>query len=181
MNKTMKFTWLLLGALFASNSNAASVAFNPTFEVVPIGGAFSLTLEAKGFADVLDGGGLNFSFDPAILQVNSVVIDPKWEFLPSVGAIDNVAGRVDQIQFNTFANLITGNFNIATVNFQAIGVGTSALELSLDDLNPFAAGGNVVSVALTNASIQAVPEASSAMMLLAGLGLLAVARVKKWV
>lgn len=177
----MKFKCAIacLGMLFSAVSNAASVGFNPTPAIISVGSSFSLTLEGTGFADVLDGGGLNFSFDPSILQVNSVVIDPKWEFLPSPGTIDNIAGSVDHIQFNTFANSITGDFNIAIVNFQAIGVGTSALNLSLDDFNPFAAGGNLVAVTLNNSTVQAVPEASSAMMMLAGLGLLAAARFRK--
>lgn len=179
----MKFKCAIacLGMLFSAISNAASVGFNSTPAIISVGSSFSLTLEGTGFADVLDGGGLNFSFDPSILQVNSVVIDPKWEFLPSPGTIDNIAGTVDHIQFNTFANPIIGDFNIAVVNFQAIGAGTSALNLSLDDFNPFAAGGNLVAVAFDTATVQIVPEASTASMLLAGLGLLALARTKKWV
>lgn len=70
---------------------------------------------------------------------------------------------------------------MSVAQLQAIGVGTSTLNIAQDDFNPFAAGGNLVNVAFDTATVQVVPEASAASMLLAGLGLLAFARARRWV
>ena len=170
-------TYLLCSAV----ANAASVDFNPPLKIVNVGDSFSISLGGHSFADVLDGGGLNLDFDPAIVHVTAVTIDPLWEFSPSSGTIDNVGGHVSHIQFNTFSSNPTGDFFIGSIQFSAVGIGSSALILSEDLDNPFASGGSPLAVTLNSGTVQAVPEISAAWMMVIGLGIFGFARKMRWV
>lgn len=178
MKKSFVFATCLLCSAFA---NAASVDFNPTPKIVNVGDSFSIDLEGHSFVDVLDGGGLNLDFNPAVIHVTGVTINPLWEFLPSPGTIDNVGGHVSHIQFNTFASNPKGDFPIASIQFSAIAMGSSPLTLHEDLDNPFGSGGLPVSVTLNPGMVQAVPEISEAWMMFVGLGIFGFARKMRWV
>jgi len=161
----------------AFTAQAAVVSFNPPDKVVNVGDVFQVAISGSSFASNLDGGGLNLSFNRSVLEVQDVIIDPaSWDFFVDKGTIDNLAGTVEGIQFNQFGHPKVGSFNIAQVQFRAKDVGTSLLQLSEWDGNPFASGGEPVSVTFESGSLQVVPEPGSAWLLLAGLALLPLVR-----
>ena len=117
---------------------------NPnTSKTVTVNQAFTMDLIGTDFnSGDLDGGGIDFLFDENVVEVNSVTINTTdWEFSSSEGTIDNISGNVTGITFNSFQSR-TGNLLFATVEFMAVGAGSSNITLSEYALNPFGTGGS---------------------------------------
>jgi hypothetical protein len=176
-------TLLFALAALSLQASAAVVGFNPASTTVNVGDTFVVGVDGSGFATELDGGGLNLSFDPAVLSVLDVIIDSTatgWNFFVDKGSIDNVAGTVSGTQFNQFGSPKVGSFPILQYQFQAKAEGSSALQLTQFADNPFASGGElVVPMNFDSGSVHVVPEPQTYAMLLAGLGLLAFLRMQK--
>jgi hypothetical protein len=174
----------LLFALFALSvqANAAVVGFNPASTTVNVGNTFVVGVQGSGFATDLDGGGMNLSFNPGVLQVLDVLIDSTptgWNFFVDKGTINNLAGTVSGTQFNQFGSPKVGSFPILEYRFAAIAEGSSLLQLTQFAGNPFASGGEIVPVSFTSATVNAVPEPETYAMLMAGLGLLVFLRIRR--
>lgn len=158
--------------LSATVTEAATVRFEPSTLSVNLGSVFSMDIIAEDFTTTTEGGGLNLSFDQSIVNVNSVALDASvWEFFTNTGTINNRTGMVSDMIFASFAGR-TGNFDIGTVFFTAIGPGTSNLELTSSLLNPFAGGGDAIPVTLTDGSVSVVPLPAALWFLLSGMGTL---------
>ena len=158
----------------AAAAQAATVSFNPETSTAGVGSTVSLNLVGTDFnSGSLDGGGINFTFDASVVEVTSVTVDTSiWEFFSSNGTIDNVAGTVNDIQFNSFQSR-TGDLLFATVDFLVIGTGFSPLGLSEFLGNPFATGGQVYPgvVFSQDASISNVPVPGAVWLFGSALGL----------
>lgn len=169
--------WLLgLGS-----AQAATVTFDPNPESVSLNDIFSLDIVGQNFLSVVDGGGVDFTFDKNVVNVLSVSIDLLvWDFFVQNGTIDNLLGTVDGIAVNALSNVGPGNFTVATVQFQAVGVGTTSLVLSEYALNTFASGGSPINPSFSNGSVtvlSAVPIPGAVWLFGSGLfGLISVAR-----
>ena len=158
---------------------AGSILFQPTPVSVQAGASFSVDLVGQGFAEVVDGGGLSFSFDAALLQVTGVSVDAgTWDFFTANGSIDNVTGLVSEIQFAA-VQTVTGAFSIATISMQALAAGVTDLVLSESTENPFASDGGLLAVTLMDGSVDIAEAAAPAPWLLLLGGLAAVARVRR--
>lgn len=121
----------------ASSRQAGAAAVGETFEV---------SLHGRGFVKTTEGGGLDLSFNPKLVEVVKVSVDAGiWEFLSSGGEIDNRAGTVKGISFASFAGR-TGDFPIASVTFRSKAAGDSKLRVSESTINPFASGGQRIRV-----------------------------------
>jgi hypothetical protein len=168
----MMFKTLAGAALLAIGlqAQAADVGFVPASKVATMNEVFTLTVHGSSFADNLDGGGLNLSFDPSVIHVVNVFIDgTAWDFLPDKGVTDNVAGTVTGSSFNQFSHPKIGAFDLLQYQFQAVGKGSSALHLTEFASNPFASGGSAVAVSFTDGNVTVVPEPSTLVLMTAGL------------
>lgn len=167
---------LLLAALGAQ---AQSLSVQPVDTAVTVGDTFTLDVQGSGFAKAITGGGFSLAFDPAVLKLDTVKIPAAWEFAPSTGLLDAMAGTVTDVSFNTFAAPKAGNFLAAQLTFTAIGGGSSAVSLSGSPIWVFSdVDANVVNVAFApgKVNVSAVPEADSLTLMLAGLGCIGLMR-----
>ena len=138
---------------------------------------FSVQVLGVGFSENVVGGGFDMSFNPAVLSLDSVAINTAlWEFSPSGGAIDNVAGTLKTASFNTFnVPQPTGGFLAATLNFTAKSMGNSALMLAPSDIAVFASsGGGSIDVTFGSGTVNVVPvpEPATWASMVLGLALL---------
>jgi hypothetical protein len=160
---------LLISVFFVSTAQASTVLLQPENLTVRRGETFLLNLVGRGFVSNLDGGGVSLEYDPAILHVTDVVVNGDiWNFFTSNGVINNANGLVEDLRFNAFRD-VTGDFQIATLDYIAKSVGTTNLGLSETLINPFASGGSVLAVDLVDASVSVVPIPSAVWLLGAGM------------
>ena len=170
-------TTLTLGA-----AQAQSLNLTPESSTVLEGTPFSLSVTGKDFATALVGGGFGLSFDPSVLTLNSVVIPAAWEFAPQGGLIDSASGTLSDAAFTTFAAPKAGDFLAATLNFTAKGPGTTTVQLAPSSTFVFTdVDVNPVNPRFGSAlvTVSAVPEPSTYALVLAGMGVAAVARRRR--
>ncbi len=177
---------LVLGAFAAQPALAVPVlSITTPSSNVTVGSALTLTVK---ITDVLDLSAFEFglSFNPAVLQAISVTEGP---FLGTggntffgAGSINNSTGKISSVFDGLIGAVpgVSGTGNLATLNFNVIGVGLSTLMFSDvlflsslgADLLPQVQNGSVNAVAV-------IPEPGPAALLLAGLaGLAAWRRVR---
>lgn len=155
---------LMAGPVFGAT---VDVDATPSTSTVNLNDVFDISIAANyGGPATLAGGSLSVSFDPAVLQVVSVTVNPAISDIGSAsGTIDNVAGTIDTIGFSSFFG-VSGSFEIATISLQAVGLGSSNVVLS-DPMDPvftwtnfdFGAGpfGDAVDPNFSNAAVAVVP------------------------
>ena len=185
---------IIVASIFISGHvTAASIGWGSSPSPIYVGDTFSVDITGSGFTSTVDGGGVNFSYDNSIFNVTSVTIGSVWDpLISSQGATNNGAGTVDGLYVNTFGAVdgnadVTGNFVVATVEFLAVGLGTSALDLSEYGLNPWASGGVLINPDFLNGQMTVVADPSGVVPVPAAawlfgsglLGLAGMARRKK--
>jgi hypothetical protein len=164
-------------ALISNEGRAATVTFSTAPSGLVVGDVFAIDLTGTDFTTVLDGGGVNISYNPLVLSLTSVVInEPQWDpDLSSPGTINNVTGLASNVLFSSFADR-SGNLLFATLSFQAIGAGNSVLGLGESVLNPFAGGGELYpGISLLPGAVSvnaAVPAPAAGWLLLTALATL---------
>lgn len=172
------FTGFLLVLFLSLESHAATVSLSPAPSIIEQGDSFVLELVGSDFNNgSLDGGGVNISFDSSVINVTSVTVNSAdWEFFSTNGSIDNLFGSVNGISFNSFQSR-TGDLQFASIEFVAVGLGSSELGLSEYDLNPFATGGslypNLILDQASSVTVQAVPLPAALWLFITGIGLFA--------
>ncbi len=177
MIRTFVFALLALSL----QANAAVVTFNPGSKTVKVGETFFIGVNASefGIRDV-DGGGFDLFFDHTVLEVIKVDIDhTAWDFGPFTdeGTVLNAIGTVTGTTFAQFNSPKVDAFHILSYEFRAIGTGPSALRLVESDDQPFSSGGVPIVVTFFppgSVNVTAVPEPSTAALLIGGLLLVGV-------
>jgi hypothetical protein len=140
MNKIRSFvcTALLVSSGIA---NAHTVFFDPSNATATVGNTFTLDIKGKNFFNQTDRGGVNFTFNPAIVQVAGVTVpNGTWETATAPATIDNSAGSVTGLNVAS----ATGHgptFSLAEVLFKAVGSGNTGLSLSENGSNRFMRAG----------------------------------------
>ncbi len=147
-----------------SVSQADTVSVSPASQSVNLGDVFSISIVGSGFTTALDAGGLNVVFDSSVLAPA-----PLAELPASVSTIAVYAaswntttqpvlnGNKLEDAFFFADTAPSGSFDIVNLWFKAIGLGSSAIEIQESALNPFAGGGNALSVTLQNGEVKVVP------------------------
>lgn len=170
---------IMLGVIPTSKLWAASISFSPQNSIVSVGDSFAVDIIASDFTE-LAGGVLDFSFDSSQLSLNFIpMIDAYWDFFPDAGSQDLIDSNVWRgVGFDVFANApLNGSGIIASLNFTALGIGASSLEIlpgsaffsSVTEINP----------ELTTGSVQVVPLPPAIYLFLTGLiGLTQIMRSK---
>lgn len=164
---------------FGGAAFAASVYIDPASWTVSASTTFSLNIAASDMND-LYGYQFDLAYDPSKIRVLSIV---EAAFLPdagttsfSAGMIDNGAGTVT----GAFDSLIgatgaTGTGLLATITFEALGVGVSAVTLSnvlLLDSNMTEIDASISSGSVTVNSASSVPiPPTAALIALGALGM----------
>lgn len=171
--RSMRNPLIVLMLLFSHQLHAALITWDFTNVNVLENDIFTLDIIGTGFVSNVDGGGVDLSFDASVLNVLSVTVDDLfWDFATSTGTIDNVGGTVNGIAVNAFSP-VTGDFTVASIQFQAIGLdgSSSALTLAEYALNPWASGGSQINPTFTggNVNVSAVPVPAAAWLFGSGL------------
>lgn len=122
-----------------SAENEVQLYLDPTNSGVEIGSLFSVTVRIATGEDEVDAVGAFIRFDPAVLQVDSVApagpLDIELEniFDNQAGTISYQAGRLE-------TPFPQGDFPLATIGFQAIGLASNT-ELLFDQEPPLRMSG----------------------------------------
>lgn len=150
--------------------------------------AATLTFGDHAFVDIVGtydgigkllGGAISLNYRADMLQVVGVTLKASSDVGGTVGSVlvSGTSGTVSGIGFATFSG-VTGTFDLATVEFMALGTSGNGILSAFDPGDPVYAWVNEVfdSVSVistpTSITVSAVPEATSMAMLLAGLGVL---------
>ena len=130
-----------------------TVAFTSQKVDVSMGENFTLDISMSNFP-VSEGGGVSVIFDPSMLNVSNVTIDAgSWDFVNKVGNIDNNGGIISDILFSSY-NGVSGDSQIASITFNAIGSGSSQVVLQGSSVNPFSSDGKIVVTNFIHSNIQ---------------------------
>lgn len=78
---------------------------------------------------VIYGGGLDITFNPAVVSANYVQVNPLWDFTIKEGIIDNTAGMINDIFFTHFSGL-SGNIAVATIVLDTIAAGSTGISVT---------------------------------------------------
>ena len=170
-------------ALFFQTVQAATITTDPFNSTVGLNSVFTINITGEGFPET-QGGGFNLAWDPTILDVNSVSIDGGvWDFTNDLGSINNVSGTLSEVKVSAFPGVNTGSFIVATVEFLAVGLGSSNLALTESTGNPWASDGSPIGPTFTtngSITVSSVPIPAAAWLFGSGfVGLIGIARRKK--
>lgn len=170
---------LALAGMGAAAQAAGNLVLMPGNSNVQPGDNFAVQVRGAGFTDNVVGGGFNFSFNPMVVNLSSVVVNTTvWEFVSSSGTMNNATGTLVDVFFNSNRLVLpTGNFEVATLNFTAMALGSSALTLAASPSFPFANDNiEIINVSFGNGSVNVVPEPSTWATMALGLALLPLVR-----
>jgi hypothetical protein len=190
------FTAALAMGFYQTPVQAISIGFQPITQTIATGNSFSVDVVISGLtsaSEIVSAFDLDITYDPGILATTGIIFS-KLLGDPTMYEADNgsviTAGRIDfwGLSFLSDADLLfvqTDSFSLATLTFQALGVG--ATDLLFDSLtfpgidvkgllaNPLALDVSTGNVTVTDPSIPStpVPEPSTVWMCLLGFGVIA--------
>lgn len=145
-NRAIPFT-LFATTLFATDlASAATIRFDrASLDGLTVGERVTLEIQGRDFTAGSAGGGLDLSWDPAVLAVSSLddveLLFPGDQFIFDRGTLDTVAGTLTNLATNSFSGTPSANFTIARITVTALAAGSTQLDLALGS---FAGGGKNV-------------------------------------
>jgi hypothetical protein len=179
----MKFVnAMLASALLATGvAQAQTVTAVPSSPEVMVGDFFTVDLIVSGLDDATVGSfDFDFIYDPFLMTSYGVVFGEGLDVfsLGSLFSVSSAPGLINiaQTSFDTTEDLIAlqpDSFTLATLSFKAIGLGMIPLEVLVNAIGD--AEGMPLAVDLGIGSVTSVPEPQTYALLLAGLGMIALA------
>jgi len=194
MNLKKIIRCIVIGALFllpVGSAAAIEISLSPSTQNVTLGDTVNVDVDITGLGDgaplSLSIFDLDVTFDSSILDFNSVVFgDPVLgdqldlfglggftDVLPGAGFVNlfelsfDFASDLDTLQF--------GDFTLATLTFDSLAAGTSALDIFVNDLGD--ADGLPLTATTTGASVEVIKDTTStpepSTIILLGLGMTA--------
>ncbi len=177
--------WLLLA--YASPAHSIAIDVIPDFQEVDVGTSVSVDITISGLDDTtapsLSSFDLDIDYDPTRLfftGVGGVSFGDQLDLfgLGSIRVIDDSAADIVNLfelsldSPDDLNNLQLSSFSLATLTFDTIGAGTSAMTVAINALVD--ANGDPLTADLQGASINAVavsavPEPTTALLMVAGL------------
>jgi hypothetical protein len=181
----------LLVALGATQAGALSISLDPALSSIGLNDTVEIALNVSGLVDgaapSLGSYDIGVAWDASVLQLHAVSFgDPLLGDqldLSGFGTVSTVvfgAGTVNLSQLSldslaTLNDLQAGSFTLATLLFELIDAGSTAIPLSLNQVRN-AAGQPLpveaitgATVSITGGGVSAVPEPSAALLWMLGL------------
>jgi hypothetical protein len=166
----LSFVVIVFGAVPARADSVVSI--QPSVSIPGVGETFDVLVEISSVSD-LYAFQFDISFDPAILSAIDVT---EGSFLPGggftffiPGSIDNIGGSISFTAdiLLTAVSGVSGSGTLADLQFQALTVGTSPVNLS----NVILLDSNLSDIPYntSNGSVSPVPEPSTVLLLGSGL------------
>lgn len=102
-------------------SSASTLSPGQTVTVQLRGEGFATTSGGASIQNVSGGQQVQLAFTAPGLQLQSVTIDPAWNFAAGTGTgtVNNVSGTLADLKFARFPATAGASFPIATLNFKA--------------------------------------------------------------
>jgi len=175
----------LLAIVLQTSSYAATLAFDMALVETNVDQQFSLNIVATDFPSTF-GGSILINFDPTIISVSNITLDPAWAGISIIPSDNSGMGTATLLLHAPTTDWPIGDFVFATVEFTALAQGNTELALSTYDQLPLATTGphgltpiNFTSLN-TNVTISAVPIPAAIWLLLSGIiGLFSIAHKKR--
>jgi len=161
-------------------ASAGTISLQLSATNVALGSPLTVDVNVAGLSD-LYAFQFDISFNPAVLSANTVTEGALFSSVGvffSPGFIDNVGGTITFIgdSFSGPGPGISTDGTLATIAFDTIGNGTSAIDLANVVLLDSGLGDITASVSGTSVSVGSVPEPSPALLLLSAAAVLTVRR-----
>lgn len=184
MFKTVFWSSLLVGLVAAVGVHAYPVTLTPSTQTVNVGDVVTVDLQISGLgigsAPSLGVFDIDFGFDPALLSLSSVLYGIGLDVmgLGSLQATTPGVGSVNlfELSFDSADDLNalqSDSFTLATLNFNAIALGSGFFSLSFNAVGD--AYGDALAVTSLGGSVTvaaAVPEPETWALVLAALVML---------
>ena len=129
--QAMTFQVLLI-LCFVSYTTSAQVKMfvSPAQTDRVVGDVFSVEINVDAGMQSVDGANVFFSFDPAILQVQTATAGSSLNVSIVPLSYDNSSGEVEYA-YGLLADSISGTFNLFTIEFKAIASGSGNLQFQI--------------------------------------------------
>jgi hypothetical protein len=169
----------LLVALAAARGDALTISMDPAASGIAVGDSVAIALNVSGLVDnaapSLGNYEIDVAWDAGVVQLNGVSLGDQLALgvFGSTSTITIGAGTVNLLELSLESvadlnSLQAGSFTIATLTFQLIAVGSSAITPTVTVVRD-ATGSALAVDAISGAVVSAIPEPSTAVLCMVGL------------
>lgn len=179
LKRILLAVFALASIVILASPRVEALQISAPFVTVGVGDTFTIPISITDAVD-LEFFQFDLSFAPLIVQANTGgataggLLPSDW-FFTSPGAVDNTNG--DILGVSASGSAFSGCGVIANFEFTALASGVSALTFSNLFLNLSDQGFNIANGQITVTGTTSVPEPSTLLLFMSGLGLLGARRL----